>query len=62
MAEADFTGKVTAFLEGFFGLPGEAHDDVGGEIEVGAEGLDALAHLPELRRSVKAMHAFQSVF
>ena len=43
VAEADFAGEVAAFLEGLFGFAREAHDDVGGEVEVGARGFDALA-------------------
>ena len=61
VAEPDFTGEVATFLEGLFGLAGETHDDVGGEVEVGAESLDALAHLAELVGGVMPVHAFQGV-
>ena len=61
MAESDFSRKVAAFLESLFCLAGEAHNDVGGEIEVGAESFDALAHVAELSDGIKAVHAFQGV-
>lgn len=61
VAEPDFAGEVAAFLEGLFGLAWEAHDDVGGDVEVGACDLDALAHVAELGDSVKAVHALQGV-
>ena len=61
VAEADFAGEVAAFLEGLFGFAREAHDDVGSEVEVGAESLDALAHLAELVGGVMPVHAFQGV-
>ena len=61
VAEADFAGEVAAFLEGLFGFAREAHDDVGGEVEVGAEGFDALAHVAELCDGVVSVHAFQGV-
>lgn len=61
VAEPDFAGEVATFFEGLFGLAREAHDDVGGEVEVGAEGLDALAHLAELGDGVVSVHAFQGV-
>ena len=61
VAEADFAGEVATFLEGFFRFARETHDDVGGEVEVGAEGFDALAHLAELCDGVVSVHAFQGV-
>ena len=61
VAEADFFREVTAFFESLFGLAGEAYDDVGGEVEVGAEGLDALTHVTELGDSIKAVHPLQGV-
>ena len=61
VAEADFLGEVAAFLEGLLGLARETHDDVGGEVEVGAEGLDALAHVTELGNGVESVHPFQGV-
>ena len=61
MAEADFSCKVATLLEGLFGLARETHDDVGGEVEVGAEGFDALAHVAELGDSVEAVHTLQGV-
>ena len=61
VAEANLFCKVAAFLKGCFSFAREAHDDVGGEVEVGTRGLDALAHVAELRHGVKPMHAFQGV-
>ncbi len=61
VAEADFAGEVAAFLEGLFGFARETHYDVGGEVEVGTEGFDALAHLAELCDGVVSVHAFQGV-
>ena len=61
VTESDFLREVATFFEGLFGLAWEAHDDVGGEVEVGAEGFDALAHLAELCDGVVSVHAFQGV-
>ena len=61
VAEADFSRKIATFLEGLFRFARETHDDVGGEVEVGAEGLDALAHFAELGGAVMPIHAFQCV-
>ena len=61
VAETDFAGKNATFLEGLLRFAGEAHDDVGGEVEVGAEGFDALAHLAELGCCIMPIHAFQGV-
>ena len=61
VAETDFTGKVATFLEGLFRFAREAHNDVGGEVEVGTEGFDALAHVAELVGGVMPVHAFQGV-
>ena len=61
MAETYLLGEVATFLESLYGFAREAHDDVGGEVEVGAEDLDALAHVAKLVDGVEAMHPFQSV-
>ena len=61
VAETDLLCKGAALLEGGLVLAREAYDDVGGEVEVGTEGLDALAHLAELCDGVEPVHAFQSV-
>ena len=61
VAEADFASEVAAFLEGDFGLAGEAYDDVGGEVEIGAKSLDAMAHLAELVDGVVTVHPSQGV-
>ena len=61
MAEADFLSEIAALLEGQFIFVWEAHDDVGGEVEVGTEGLDTLAHVAELADSVMTVHSLQGV-
>ena len=61
MAEATLFRKVAAFAESLIGFARETHDDVGGEVEVGTRGLDALAHVAELGDGVKPMHTFQGV-
>ena len=62
VAEPDLAGEVATLLEGRFCLTWEAHDDVGSEVEVGTEGLDAPAHLAELLGGIEAVHPFQGVF
>ena len=61
VAETDFTGEIAALLKGFFSFTWEAYDNVGGEVEVGTECLDSLAHLTELVDGVEAVHPFQGV-
>ena len=61
VAEANLMGEVAAFLEGCFGLAWEAYNNVGGEVEVGAEDFDTLAHIAELGGGVVAVHPFEGV-
>ena len=61
VAEADFAGEVATFFEGYLGFAREAHDDISGEVEVGAESLDALAHVAELGDGIMPIHSFQCV-
>ena len=61
VAKADFSHEITAFLESRFCLAWEAHDDIGGKVEVWTEGLDPLAHVTELGDGVEAVHPFQGV-
>ena len=56
MTETNLSRKVAAFFKCRFGLARESYDDVGGDVEVGTESLDALAHLTELVGRIVTVH------
>ena len=62
VAEPNFARKVAAFLEIGVGFARKTNDDVGGDVEIRAEGLDSFAHFSELSGRVKTVHLPERVF